>query len=83
MGKAVVSTGVGAEGLPLVSGEHFLAADDPEAFARTVIRLLCNPGQRRALGMAGRRLVEEGFSWLKVARDFEAKCQEAMAIYAR
>ena len=83
MEKAVVSTSVGAEGLPLVSGEHFLAADDPEAFARTVIRLLCNPAQRRALGMAGRRLVEERFSWPRVASDFEAKCQEAMAIYAR
>lgn len=82
MGKAVVSTRVGAEGLPLVSGEHFLAADDPQAFARAVIRLLDDPGQRRALGMAGRRLVEERFSWLKVARDFEAKCQEAIAIYA-
>ena len=83
MGKAVVSTGVGAEGLPLACGEHFLAADDPEAFSQAVIRLLRNPEERRALGMAGRRLVEEGFSWLKVARDFEAKCQEAMAIYAR
>lgn len=83
MGKAVVSTGVGAEGLPLVSGEHFLAADDPEAFSQAVIRLLRNPEERRALGMAGRRLVEERFSWPRVASDFEAKCQEAMAIYAR
>ena len=31
MGKAVVSTRVGAEGLPIVPGQHFLQADEPGA----------------------------------------------------
>ena len=76
MGKAVVSTRVGAEGLPLAPGVHFLGADDPAEFARAVVSLLRDPGRRKALGLAGRRLVEERFSWPQVAREFEARCAE-------
>jgi glycosyltransferase involved in cell wall biosynthesis len=83
MGKAVVSTTVGAEGLPLVPGEHFLRADAPAEFARAVVVLLRNPERRRALGSAGRRLVEERYSWPQVAREFEARCQEVVANHAR
>ncbi len=79
MAKAVVSTGVGAEGLPLVPGEHFVRADEPADFARAVVSLLRDPGPRRALGSAGRRLVEERFSWARVAREFEARCEGALA----
>lgn len=83
MGKAVVSTTVGAEGLPLIPGEHFLRADDPADFARAIVALLRDPARRRALGLAGRRLVEERYSWPQVAREFEARCQEVVADHAR
>src|SRR5207247_2851983 len=43
MGKAVVSTTVGAEGLPLVPGTHFLQADDPAEFAAAVVAALRDP----------------------------------------
>jgi len=79
MGKGVVSTTVGAEGLPLVPGEHFLRADDPTEFARAVVALLRDSSRRRALGTAGRRLVEQRFSWSQVAREFEARCLDAVA----
>jgi glycosyltransferase involved in cell wall biosynthesis len=71
MGKAVVSTTVGAEGLPLIPGEHFIGADDPALFAGAVVSLVRDPARRRALGAAGRRLVEERYSWPQVAREFE------------
>lgn len=76
MGKAVVSTRIGAEGLPLVPGEHFLCADDPADFAAAVVGLLRDPERRRALGRAGRRLVAERHSWTQVAREFESVCGE-------
>lgn len=79
MGKAVVSTTVGAEGLPLVHGEHFLRADDPVAFASSVVSLVRDPARRRRLGLAGCRLVEERYSWAEVAREFEARCKEVVA----
>jgi glycosyltransferase involved in cell wall biosynthesis len=82
MGKAVVSTSVGAEGLALESGRHFVAADTAHDFAHAVIRLLRDPARRRALGDAGRALVEANYSWSKVARQFEARCEEVVAEYA-
>jgi glycosyltransferase involved in cell wall biosynthesis len=83
MGKAVVSTRVGAEGLPLEPGVHFLRADEPADFARAVISLLRDPGRRKALATAGRRLIEERFSWSQVAREFEAHCVEVVPAMAR
>jgi glycosyltransferase involved in cell wall biosynthesis len=83
MGKAVVSTRVGAEGLPIVSGQHFLQADSPADFAQAVVTLLKDPDRRHALGLAGRRLVEERYSWTQVTRQFEGHCQEVVARHAR
>ena len=83
MGKAVVSTGVGAEGLPVLPGEHYLRADTPQEFARSVVMLVKDPSRRQALGAAGRRLVEARYSWAEVAREFEALCQEVLTLRAR
>ena len=83
MGKAVVSTRIGAEGLPIVSGQHFLQADSPADFAQAVVTLLKDPDRRRTLGRAGRRLVEERYSWTQVTRQFEAHCEEVVARHAR
>jgi sugar transferase (PEP-CTERM/EpsH1 system associated) len=63
MQKAVVSTGVGCEGLSVKSGKHLIVADQPEAFAQAVVELLSNPSMRIALGSAGRALVEAEYSW--------------------
>jgi len=79
MGKAVVSTTVGAEGLGLMPGRHFVAADDPAQFAAAVVRLLRNPARRQALGQAGRALVEARYSWPTVAQEFEQRCEEVVA----
>jgi glycosyltransferase involved in cell wall biosynthesis len=78
MGKAVVSTSIGAEGLPVIPGEHIVQTDDPDDFAHQVISLLKDPVRRRSLGMAGRRLVEERYAWPQVAREFEAHCRDVM-----
>jgi glycosyltransferase involved in cell wall biosynthesis len=78
MGKAVVSTAIGAEGLPLVSGEHFLEADEPAAFAAAVVALLRDEARRHALGAAGRELVVERYSWDHVGREFARLCEEAV-----
>jgi glycosyltransferase involved in cell wall biosynthesis len=83
MGKAVVATSVGAEGLPVVPGRHFLRADSPGEFAHAVVALLKDPARRRALGAEGRRLVEEHYSWAQVARHFERHCEELVSSDAR
>jgi len=83
MGKAVVSTRVGAEGLPIVSGQHFIEADGANGFAEAVVGLLRDGDRRRALGLAGRQLIEEGYSWGHVAREFERQCAELVSRHAR
>jgi glycosyltransferase involved in cell wall biosynthesis len=73
--RAVVSTGIGAEGLPLTPGEHYFRADTPAAFAEAVVGVLADPGLRDRIGEAADRFVRERFSSEPVARQFEAICQ--------
>lgn len=63
MGKAVVSTTVGCEGLDARHLENILIADDPAEFARCVQRVLTDGELRRRLGAAGRRTVERRYGW--------------------
>src|ERR1700730_4004217 len=63
MGKAVVSTTVGCEGLDVRHGEHLLVADDADSFPRAVGRVLSDPGLARELGAAGRALAVREYSW--------------------
>lgn len=79
MAKAVVSTTVGAEGLPVTPGRHILIADEPERFARAVVDVIRNTDQRRRLETEARRLVVERYDWSAVASDFE----EALARLCR
>ena len=69
MGKAIVSTSVGCEGLDVTHGENILIADDPNDFADHVIRLLDDSALRHTLGKAGRKLVEDRYSWNSIGRE--------------
>ena len=77
MGLPTVSTTIGAEGLPVVDGEHLLLADDPVAFARACIALLTDPARAAAMGDAADAYVREHFGWDGVARKFAEFCQAA------
>ena len=63
MGKAMVSTSIGFEGLDVRPDEHLLVADSPEQFAEKTVRLLQDPGRRLTLGRNARELVEHRYSW--------------------
>ena len=79
MGRPVVSTTVGAEGLPLRDGEDLLLADTPRAFADAVTRLLRDEGFARELGARGAATVRERFGWGAAAAAFAAACERAVA----
>jgi len=80
MGKAVVSTAVGAEGLPVTSGRDIEIADDPSAFADAVVRLMRDVTARRAIEAAARKLVVEKYDWSAVAEDFERALLDAAGL---
>lgn len=63
MEKAVVSTSIGAEGLPAKTEENILLADDAASFAAAVIRLLEDGSLRACLGKNGRELVLARYAW--------------------
>jgi len=71
MAKAVVSTTVGAEGLPVSHGRDIEIADEPSRFARAVVHLMRDDEARRGMEAAARRLVVERYDWSAVALDFE------------
>jgi sugar transferase (PEP-CTERM/EpsH1 system associated) len=71
MGKAVVSTSVGAEGIEAAEGEGIVRADHPKDFANHVLALLDNPQKRTEVGAAGKYLVEARYSWDRITRDLE------------
>ena len=71
MAKAVVSTTVGAEGLPVTNGRDIDIADEPARFAHAVVHLMRDREARRGMEAAARRLVVEHYDWSAVAVDFE------------
>lgn len=71
MGKAVVSTTVGAEGLPVSDGHDVLIADEPARFAQAVVRMIRDVDARRRIERAARRLVVEKYDWSTAAGGFE------------
>jgi len=71
MKKAVVSTSIGCEGLPVRNGEHLLVADDPDEFAESVVKILKNPEMGINLGRSGFNLVKENYSWSSITEKLE------------
>jgi polysaccharide biosynthesis protein PslH len=71
MAKAVVSTTIGAEGLPVTDGSDIVIADEPARFAHEVVRLMRDAAARERIEREARRLVVEKYDWSAVAQDFE------------
>ena len=78
LGCPVVSTAIGVEGLPLQPGTHYLLADEAQAMADSVVRLLGDAQERGRLSTAARAYVAERFSFRSVARDFEKICLDTL-----
>ena len=62
MGKAIVSTSIGCEGLDVRDGKNILVADNPEGFARKTIELLKNQKMRGDLEKEARKTAET-YDW--------------------
>jgi len=80
MEKPVISTTVGAEGLPVRNEQELILADSPEDFASSVVKVLRDGVIGRELGLAGATLVRENFGWPKVADIFAEICERTIAM---
>lgn len=63
MGKAVVSTPAGVNGLDLSPGEDFLLARTAEEMAAGIERLLQDGVERNRIEVAARQRAERGYGW--------------------
>lgn len=70
MGKAIVSTTRGVEGIKLTNGRNVVIADAPQDFARECIALLRDPARCRDLGRAARQLAEGQYAWEQILPSF-------------
>ena len=78
MEKAIVSTTVGAEGLPVSHEAELLLADTAESFADSVVKLLNDNSLARSMGQRAANTVREKFGWKTVSQRFAAICEEAL-----
>jgi GT2 family glycosyltransferase/glycosyltransferase involved in cell wall biosynthesis len=76
MGKAVVSTPAGVNGLDLAAGEDFLLVQTAGEMAAAIERLLASPAERRQIEAAARRRVERDYGWDAIARQQSALYSE-------
>lgn len=63
MGKAIVSTSIGCEGLGITDNENILIANSPVEFAKKTVLLLKDSALCNKLGISARKLVENKCSW--------------------
>jgi len=63
LGRPVVSTSIGCEGLNVVDGENILIADHPQEFAEKTVKLLCDKNYRQFITQNARKLVENNYDW--------------------
>lgn len=71
----VVSTSEGLSGLDAQHGVHALVADEPEAMAQALERLLRQPDEAGAMGQRAREMVSARFDWQASARELERAYQ--------
>src|SRR5260370_4924145 len=63
MAKAVVSTPIGAEGLPFHDGREIRIAEQPEQFGQAVVELLTNITLRNSFASAAREQFANNHGW--------------------
>ena len=67
-GLPVVSTSLGAEGLPVQEGRELRLADEPATFAKAVVEVLDDPAKAAAMAGRARQLVERHYDWRALAQ---------------
>ncbi len=82
LGKAIVSTRIGAEGIGLVDEDSACLADTPEAFAGAVDRLLDDPELCRRLGRRARQMAEQRYGWTVIGERLLATYEALLQAHA-
>jgi polysaccharide biosynthesis protein PslH len=79
LGRPVVTTTIGCEGLEVVPGKHCLVADTPQEFAQKIFDLLEDETLATTMIEAARKNVVERYDWEKLAVGLEAIYQNVIS----
>jgi glycosyltransferase involved in cell wall biosynthesis len=82
MGKAIVSTSLGAEGIEAVPGRDIIIEDQPAAFADELSRLLAEPERAARIGAAARKAAVEKYAWSTAAQALEGFYRKILEVNA-
>lgn len=77
LGRPVVSTTLGCEGIDVTRGDNILIADTPDDLAAQVLCLLNDRDLRQRLVANGRRLVETRYDWQIIAQQLVQVYEQA------
>ena len=78
LGRPVVSTSLGAEGIAFTNGENILIRDKPGEFALAVVDVLDEPLLQKTLGSNARKIAEEKYAWDMVASGFLSEIESML-----
>ena len=78
IGRPVVSTSLGAEGIPAVQRENIILADNPEEFAQGILDLMNDDQLFEKIRKKARKLVEEKYAWEKGVEIMEGVLKKMM-----
>ena len=78
MGKAVVSTPAGVNGLDLAPGEDFVLVQTAQEMAAAIEKPLAAPADRARIEAAARTRVERDYSWDTIGRAQSALYRELL-----
>jgi sugar transferase (PEP-CTERM/EpsH1 system associated) len=79
MQKATVATTMSIDGLDLADNREVLLADEPQAFAEKVVRLLTDQNAAQQLGGNGLARVQGQYSWAAMGKELETAIQSVVA----
>jgi len=74
----VVSTAIGAEGIPCQAGEHLWLADSPADFAAAVLRLLDDQPLRARLARQAGEWVRQRYGWGLLGESAKARLHDCL-----
>ena len=68
LGKTIISTSIGAEGIHVENGKNILLADSPMEFLEAVKKCMADPAYCFSIGKSARELVEKDYSNLSIGK---------------
>src|SRR5690606_10826803 len=78
MGKCIITTSVGVEGIDAKDEEHILIADTPEAFAAKIMTVVRQPERILQIGQAARQLNAAQYDRKQLLPDLLNRYQELL-----